>query len=155
MTDLHPHPTTHPLSPSHTSSGQWTTGSTLVVESPPSITSQATGHHEAADPAEPVTLKLRVSQLEVALEEIRCRLDALSTEKQGMLIASAVDDPRKYFLMQTQTRLLASQQPLSPNHPPPTFLLPLSTSTLPSYLPLNFHPQLHPLSTRTRTHSPH
>ena len=77
---LNPHATSRTPSPSHTSVDEWTaTSSTLVVGSPTSPHSRETAE-----------LKLRVSQLEAAVEELRCRLDTLTTGRQGMLIALVV-----------------------------------------------------------------
>ena len=71
--------------PSHTFIDQWTAAaSTLVMGSPAPITPRATGRQEVTDSSETVALKLRVSQLEAALEELKCRMDALTTGEQGM-----------------------------------------------------------------------
>lgn len=94
MTNLHLRLTSRALSPSHTFTGQWTTGSTLAVEPPRPLATKPIGHCEVTDSTEMITLKLKVAKLEVALEKIRCRLDALTTEKQGILIASVVRDTR-------------------------------------------------------------
>lgn len=41
-------------------------------------------------PSEVIALELRVSQFEVAMEELRCRVGDLTTGEQSTLIASAV-----------------------------------------------------------------
>ena len=95
--------------------------------------------------SETVALKLRVSQLEAALEELRRRIDALTAGEQGVLIALLVYGSCQHSLIQEKTRFLASQRPSSPNNPLSTLLLPFLIKIALSYLRHNFHPHPQPL----------
>ena len=53
---------------------------------------RAIGRREMTDSSETAALELRVSQLEVALEELRCRV-GLTTGEKGVLIASPDHGP--------------------------------------------------------------
>lgn len=73
---------------------QWTaTASTLTVGSLAPIPPRAIGYPGVTDSSETAALKLRVSQLEAALEELRCRVDALTKGEQGLLKTSPVYGP--------------------------------------------------------------
>ena len=67
-----------------------TTESTLTVGSTASITPQETAPREVTAPYGVIAFKLKVSQFEVAMEELRCRVCDLTTGEQSTLIASAV-----------------------------------------------------------------
>ena len=72
---------------------QWTTtASTLTVGSLAPIP-RTIGYPGVTDSSETAALKLRVSQLEAALEELRCRVDALTKGEQGLLKTSPVYGP--------------------------------------------------------------
>jgi len=75
-------------SPSHTFTGQWTaTALTLAAGSSTLVAPRATGHCEVTDPYEVIALELRVSQLEIAMEELRYCIDYLTMEGESTLVA--------------------------------------------------------------------
>jgi len=60
--------------------------SSPTVESPTSITPRA-GPREVTDPYEMITLELRVSQLEIVIEELAYYIDDLIMEEDRTLVA--------------------------------------------------------------------
>lgn len=95
-----PHSLPSTPSPSGTFTDQW---ATLAVGAPVPLTPRAIGHWNPTGSSEMDMLKLKVSQLEVALEELKCRVDVSNGESSVSTEGVIVDHP----LLQVRTQFLA------------------------------------------------